>query len=75
MEEIKLYKFKTNFKNCMREKILFGNNKSEYDRHFHDWVDWCITYCGNANIKVDGNNYKISFKCNGNRFKAEWFEY
>lgn len=72
MEEIKLYKYKNTY---MNGKILFGNNKAEYDRHFHHWRDWCIEAFGNANIKVNGNNYKITFKHNGKRFKAEWIEY
>ena len=72
---VKLYKFKTNFPHCIKQTDLFGNNKSEYDKHFRGWVDWCITYCGNANVKTNGNNYRISFKYGNERFKAEWIEY
>jgi hypothetical protein len=72
---VKLYKFKTNFPHCMKQKELFGNEKSEYEKHFHQWVDWCVSYCGNANVKSVGNNHSISFKYGNERFKAEWFEY
>lgn len=72
---IKLYKFKTNFPNCMKQNELFGNNKSDCCKHFRAWLDWCLSYCGNANVKVDGGNHTISFKYGNKRFKAEWIEY
>lgn len=74
-EMLKLYKFQTNFPDCMSQKKLFGNNKGEYDRHFKAWLDWLISYIGNANVKVDGNSYTVSFKRGDSRFKAEWIEY
>lgn len=72
---IKLYKFKTNFPNCMKQNELFGNNKSDCCKHFRAWLDWCLSYCGNANVKTDGSSHIISFKYGNKRFKAEWIEY
>ena len=72
---IKLYKFKTDCPHCLHQTELFGNNKSEYDKHFRRWIDWCISYCGNANVKSDGKNHSISFKYGDKRYKAVWTEY
>lgn len=75
MELVSLYKFKTNFTECIVNEKLFGNNLREYNKHFRDWIDWCIDYCGNVNVKSDGINRTISFKYGNKRYQAKWIKY
>ena len=41
---IPLYKFQTNYKECLYEKKLFGNNRREMTEHFKGWVDWLLQF-------------------------------
>ena len=72
---IKLYKFHTNFRGCLYQEKRFVANKSDYERHFFSWLRWCVEYCGNANVKTEGNNHTITFRHGDKRYKAQWVEY
>lgn len=70
-----LYKFQTNYKNCLYEKKLFGNNRLEMTEHFKGWIDGLDKIVGEYNIYVRRDYTKVIFYINGKKYKAEWITY
>ena len=62
------YKFQTNYKDCLYEKKLFGNNRREMTEHFKG----CVS---EYNIYVRSAYTKVIFSVNGKKYKAEWITY
>lgn len=70
-----LYKFQTNYKDCLYEKKLFGNNRMEMKKHFMGWIDFLDTKVGEYNVYVRSACTKVVFSINGKKYKAEWITY
>lgn len=72
---IPLYKFQTNYKNCLTDKKLFGNDLREMKDHFRGWIDWLDSSEKEYNVYVRTNITKVTFAIGTKKYKAEWITY